>query len=226
MEKNTGIELMPLIQNGDEILVDARLLHKFLKAGKDFRHWIMDRIKDYNFEEGKDFFRTGNTPGSKTTQVIPKHEKQTSQKGIKNGMQIDYHITIDMAKELAMLQQNETGRLFRRYFIQKEKEARDVNKFIAPPSNVFAGLPKESINGHTLYQFAPLMKYLGYNSDTADARKKNYPNHFMKIGNLLFITEAYAGHLFKSSIILKSRRAIKAMQPVLSLDFGAPIGIK
>ena len=88
MEKNTGIELMPLIQNGDEILVDARLLHKFLKAGKDFRHWIMDRIKDYNFEEGKDFLSiltesSGGRPSK------------------------EYALTLDMAKELAMVERRQ-----------------------------------------------------------------------------------------------------------------------
>lgn len=36
---------------------------------------------------------------------------------------IDYHITLDMAKELAMIENNEQGRKVRRYFIQMEKQA-------------------------------------------------------------------------------------------------------
>ncbi len=36
----------------------------------------------------------------------------------------DYHLTIDMAKELAMVENKERGRQVHRYFIQIEKEAR------------------------------------------------------------------------------------------------------
>lgn len=218
---------MPLIQNGDEILIDARLLHKSLKGkDKDFRHWIMDRIKEYNFEEGKDYFRSANAPGAKTPQVVEASNNLKSQKEIKNGMQVDYHITIDMAKELSMIERNDIGKMFRRYFISKEKEARQFTAFLTPPTQLLKGLPCMTINNVPLYSFSPLMKLLGYSHDTADSRKNNYPNHFMKIGSRLYVTEAYANHLFKSSLIIKSRRAVKAMQPILALDFGQPLEIK
>ena len=46
----------------------------------------------------------------------------------------EYYITIDMAKELCMVENNETGRLIRRYFIEVEKRYRDI---INNPNNIF-----------------------------------------------------------------------------------------
>jgi phage anti-repressor protein len=91
--------------------VNLRDLHAALGVGRDFATWVRDRIAKYEFEEGQDFVaRQSPNPGI----------------GGRGGdrRSIDYHATLDMAKELAMVENNSTGRKVRRYFIQVEKEMR------------------------------------------------------------------------------------------------------
>ena len=98
-------------------------MHKWLKVGKFFANWIKDRIEKYDFVEGIDFFITvanfgngvrkradGILVDNKTGKVIPK----------------DYILTIDMAKEVAMLENNELGKKVRKYFIRTEERFKQV----------------------------------------------------------------------------------------------------
>lgn len=80
-------------------LVDARLLHSFLEVARDFSHWIKDRIEEYGFIENVDF-------------LLAKFSEQKRRGGHNK---IDYHITLDMAKELSMVERNEKGKQARRY---------------------------------------------------------------------------------------------------------------
>lgn len=89
-------------------LVDARLLHGFLEVVSKFADWIKNRIDDYGFLEDQDYVG-----------VFLKNEKKP--KGGRPA--IDYHLTLDMAKELAMVERNEKGRQVRRYFIECERRA-------------------------------------------------------------------------------------------------------
>jgi len=86
--------------------VDARGLHEFLEVGKDFSTWLKARIEEYDFEEGKDFspvqWKTPNGGRPRT----------------------DYVISLDMAKELSMVERNEKGKQARQYFIECEKIAK------------------------------------------------------------------------------------------------------
>ena len=90
-------------------LCNARDLHARLKVGRDFTTWVADRIEDYGFIEGEDFIVCSPDLGSK-------------RRGGHN--KTDYHLTLDMAKELAMVENTEIGRQVRRYFIQCENELR------------------------------------------------------------------------------------------------------
>ncbi len=97
-------ELIKTYTNADGVTaIDARSLHEFLEVGKDFSTWFKT-MTDYGFEESKDF-----TPIS----------------GKSNGgrPRIDYAITMDMAKELSMIQRTEKGKQARQYFISMEKRA-------------------------------------------------------------------------------------------------------
>lgn len=102
------------------ILVSGRDLHGFLEIGKDFSNWFKDMIK-YGFEEDKDF-----TPiSAKSNGGRPRTE---------------YAMTLDMAKEISMIQRNDKGKQARQYFIEVEKEYKqnkiDVNE-LSPELKMF-----------------------------------------------------------------------------------------
>ncbi|WP_257541014.1 phage antirepressor KilAC domain-containing protein [Sphingobium sp. CFD-1] len=87
--------------------VNARELHGFLGNRDRFATWIADRIRQYDFAENIDFVTySGNS------------EKGRPAK--------EYAISLDMAKELAMVERNEKGKQARRYFIECERKAHSV----------------------------------------------------------------------------------------------------
>lgn len=85
--------------------VDARELHRFLEVGKDFSTWIKDRIQQYNFEQNQDYV---------CSPIL-------GSKGRGGHNRISYHLTIDMAKELSMVERTAKGKEARLYFIECEK---------------------------------------------------------------------------------------------------------
>jgi len=87
--------------------VNARELHTFLDSKQDFSTWIKARIDQYGFIENQDF-----------TTIHKKMERQ---------ILIDYHISIDMAKEISMVERNDKGKEARRYFIACEKKLNDIS---------------------------------------------------------------------------------------------------
>ncbi|MDP3417846.1 phage antirepressor KilAC domain-containing protein [Falsiroseomonas sp.] len=92
--------------------VDGRTLHAFLKVGKDFTTWMKDRIATYGFAEGLDY----------VTDLLPNFGEKGHGRPSKA-----YHLSLDMAKELAMVERNAEGRRARLYFIECERRAK------APP---------------------------------------------------------------------------------------------
>ena len=105
--------LIRVYQNDkQEQVVNARELHTALNNKRKFSDWIKQRIEQYGFVEDVDFTtfhnfvkREGSNLGSKTT---------------------EYALTLDTAKEIAMVENNEQGRKIRRYFIEVEKKARNM----------------------------------------------------------------------------------------------------
>ena len=93
--------------NAERITVSARDLYEFLEATERFNSWF-DRMTQYGLVENTDY-----TTVKKLTEV-PNN----------GGVQIreldDYQLTIDTAKQIAMLQRNEKGTQARKYFIQVE----------------------------------------------------------------------------------------------------------
>lgn len=88
--------------------VNARELHAFLESKQDFSTWIKVRIDQYGFIENQDYIRL--------------HKKMEAN----NATIIDYHVTIDMAKELSMVERNTKGKEARRYFIECEKQLKEA----------------------------------------------------------------------------------------------------
>lgn len=97
-------KLLPVLQQEDGSWIDARTLHKELKVGKVFANWIKDRINKYEFIENEDWKLTFAKTGKR-----------------KNVKVNDYSLTLDMAKELSMVENNKIGRISRKYFIAIDK---------------------------------------------------------------------------------------------------------
>ncbi|TEW31414.1 phage antirepressor Ant [Histophilus somni] len=95
------------IQNQPIQLINARELHEVLQISTRFDTWIQRRIFEYNFAPNLDFIE----------------RSILGNRGFFKAETKEYHITLDMAKELCMLERSELGQQARRYFIQKEKEA-------------------------------------------------------------------------------------------------------
>lgn len=102
-----------IIANQTTLLVNARELHERLQVSTKFQDWIKRRISDYEFTPNLDFI-----------EVLKFENVETGFFGTRQKEIKDYHLTLDMAKELCMLERSELGRQARRYFIEQEKEAK------------------------------------------------------------------------------------------------------
>lgn len=198
----SGKELR-IIQQGENALIEARLLHKKLKSGYQFSDWMKLRIKEFAFEENKDFFAS---------------EKTEAKRGGSNA--IDYLLTLDMAKELAMLERNDVGRQVRRYFIAKEKELRGISQ-LPKEVELFRGLKAKRVNDRKMFPYKEMVTRCGYNPKSGSgSRRAKYWQHFIKEGTILYITEEFSLHLFHQKRVFNNRVALKEMQPVLPYNFG------
>jgi anti-repressor protein len=189
--RNAMQELIKIITDkvgNDNIrTVDARELHSFLEVKSKFQDWIRARINDYGFEKGKDFI------------VLPFFENNS-----KGGRPKEcYHLTIEMAKELSMVERNEKGKEARKYFIDCERQAKqqpdlkaitktDLAKMVIEsesrvseleskieadkPKVEFAETLKASIDSVSMREFASRLnkKSLGRNKLFAWLRQHNY----------------------------------------------------
>lgn len=101
--------------------VDARELHEKLKVGRDFATWIKERVARFEFTAHVDYvtFEAGPQNGGAGNR----------------GARTEYALSLDMAKELAMVENNDIGRATRRYFLRCEREAKaGTVHFLVPKS--------------------------------------------------------------------------------------------
>ena len=113
---------------GEEIVnaVNARSLWQRLESKQDFSTWIKDRLE--GFTAGKDFTVHKIVDGKNRVRFAP----------------IDYIISLDVAKHIAMLERNERGRKIRQYFIEVEKEfRRQTSKTLPAPEVILSTLYAE-----------------------------------------------------------------------------------
>ena len=196
---------LPIIHQGENLLISAHLLHKKLKVQTRFGDWIKRRIQEYGFQIDQDFY--SNLSKSQTKPFT------------------DYLLTLDTAKEMAMVERNETGRSIRRYFIQKEKELRAISH-LPKEASLFKGLKPKHINGIAMYPYMEMRTRSGYSPKGSSANHKyKYWMHFVKEGAILYCTADFALQLFHQKQVANNRQALKAMQPVLPFNFGQPLKV-
>ena len=98
-----------------EPIISGRELHEKLGVNSHYKDWIR-RMLDYGFTENVDYIaiaqKRATAQGNETTYN-------------------DHIIKLDMAKEICMLQRNEKGKQFRKYFIQVEKDFNSPEKIMA-----------------------------------------------------------------------------------------------
>lgn len=94
-------ELIKISEQNGKQAVSARELHSFLESKQDFSTWIKARIEKYGFVDNIDFTLHKFMEGK-----VWKHE---------------YVLTVDCAKEIAMVEGNEKGKEARKYFIEVER---------------------------------------------------------------------------------------------------------
>ena len=124
---NELIKLQPQTINGNAVeTVNARELHAFLEVQTRFNDWIKNRIEQYDFVENQDFL------------VVTEKKVTMTDAGEKATLIKEYHITLDMAKELAMVERTEKGKQARQYFIECERKLRETQAKLAPKTYVEA----------------------------------------------------------------------------------------
>lgn len=155
--------------NNDTQTVSARELHEKLEIKTEFRKWF-PRMCEYGFEEGKDFKRV--------------YQKCPTLGGMQE--MVDYDISIEMAKEICMIQRTLVGKQIREYFIDLEKAWNTPEQVMARALRI----AEETINNLKidLSKATPKVKY--YN----DLVDRNTLTNFrdtakeLKIGEKQFIT--------------------------------------
>ena len=98
-------ELIPITEQDGKRAVNARDLHEFLESNSKFADWIKNRIRQYDFVDGVDYVSVSNILEN-------------------GGRSIEYALTVNMAKELSMVEGNAQGKRARRYFIEREEQSK------------------------------------------------------------------------------------------------------
>lgn len=115
--ENAKLELIKVTTNEQgQKLVSGRELHEVLEIGRDFTTWIKKMI-EYGFQENIDYVLLTQTG---------------EQKGRGGHNKIDYILTLEMAKHIAMVQRTEIGMKVRNYFIECEKAAQNPYANLSP----------------------------------------------------------------------------------------------
>lgn len=178
-QKDLG-NLLPVKNENGTQTVDARKLHAFLKVKTLFKDWIVRRIEEYEFVENEDYI------------LLLKNERLENQsltKAQRENLNItkDYDLTLDMAKELAMVERNETGRVVRRYFIECEKKLRNILQPIGGVDPIVQGIKCG-------YPRKEIFEAAGYSSTcgAVGVLRKRYAEHFFFIGRTACVSAEFA----------------------------------
>jgi len=125
--ENEGIIKIYETDKGEKV-VQARELHKGLGTNTKFNDWVNRRISECDAIENEDYI------------VLLKNEKNS------NGGRPskEYILKLDTAKEMAMLERNEKGKEYRRYFIEVEKKYKQAidTSNLSPELQMFNNLFK------------------------------------------------------------------------------------
>ena len=207
-------QLVP-IQTGtnEEPFVNARDLYKGLQVQTRFNDWINNRVREYGFVEHIDY------------SIFSNQRSRKGRGGNRRG--IDYHLTLDMAKELAMVERTIAGRRFRQYFIAVEKEYREKRLYGIgfTLSALRAKVPHKPFKSSTkqtrAYLYRPMMRYLGYASCSMNAGTRALYGHLMFIDEKgIWVDEDFVRMKMQSRAAYVQRQKAREATPLLPANFG------
>lgn len=127
MHENTSTleKIIPVSSHAElNQVVDARGLHAALKVKRDFSNWLKQRLHETDAFPNRDYCMVDESPNLATG--IPEY----------NNRQINYAVTTDLAKHIAMLERTDIGRQIRQYFIEAEKKSRTSAFDMSDPVSV------------------------------------------------------------------------------------------
>lgn len=168
-------ELEILNDNNNEFSVDCRQLYQKLKVKTEFSKWILRRIEKYGFEEDVDYIlKWVNTSVVKNDDLDSQRFAELSPQELgRLGYRKEYFLTIGMAKELCMVENNDFGRITRKYFILCEKVLKELyewNMIRTPEKTLYKEMCEE----------LRLFRLRNYNKETK-------PFHYMNEANSINI---------------------------------------
>ena len=99
-------ELIPLTESNGAQAVMGRDLHAFLGVRDNYTDW-MKRMIAYGFSAGQDFSEISDKPSGA------------------GRPRTDHIVSLDMAKEISMIQRTDKGKQARQYFIECERRAKE-----------------------------------------------------------------------------------------------------
>lgn len=128
---------------------DARTLHAYLGASYQFTDWLNARVEKYGFEVGKDYAIAWENSKAKIASEkfeakMVSEKTEIKKRGGHN--RTDYHLSLNMAKELSMVENNDQGRAARRYFIECERKALEAAGQLVAPAHTDTLIPSEQQN--------------------------------------------------------------------------------
>ena len=188
-------ELIKITEQKGIQLVDARELHKKLKVQTKFTNWFPRRVEEYKFDEGKDYF-TEN-------QLLPKNGQKVFHRP-----RTEYFLTIDMAKEIAMVERTEVGKMIRNYFIEMEKIAMQTIIKMPKSLNVYGMEALPYVEWLLLHNYS-------VTSGQYHARIRKHPQHFYKASTgKWYINKAFAEQLLEIRSSCEKLKEVKGLPKV------------
>lgn len=149
-------------QNDGSVAVDGRDLHDFLEVETPYTKWI-DRMMGYGFAENVDF------------SVFDKNVHDDTAFGGTRKMK-DHALTLDMAKELSMIQRTDRGKQARQYFIEMEKKAKQTALPQTPEEKITLLLQNANEDNKKINQIDNRVKNLEHNKPLTPG-EYNYISH-------------------------------------------------
>lgn len=210
--KSKAGNLLPIITNEASgiSVVDARELHAKLSSGHKFSDWIKSYISTCEYQEGIDFEVNRKLP------INPKGGRP----------EIDYHLTMDMAKEICMLERNAMGRNIRRYFIEAEKKL-TTKRLYAQTTNITEinkKIKSRNINGRKMYPYRELQILLGYSTKSStNVVRRCYASQIVIMDNIAYVSEEYTRLLMVRATSRTIAKEVRQAAPVLPEGFGQSI---